>query len=205
MRLLLLLFAASIACYEAHKGQAPTSQIAESPCMIAIKQLLDPSFSDSLAVADDASSAFHMGAFKGELRNMYMFSRFGLCLATLAAIDTQWRLYSRYMIAEMRTCCKSSFMLCSEEKPRRTRRSMKCSNTYQHITIVLLSNCINTSVLSTTTGYPGPLGDYGECDKVHLFAPGQTADTHLCLAGSVALNSTIGLPPIVSGPCCLYE
>jgi hypothetical protein len=53
-------------------------------------------------------------------------------------------------------------------------------------------------VLSTTTGYPGPLGDYGECDKVHLFAPGQTADTHLCLAGSVALNSAIGLPPIVS-------
>jgi hypothetical protein len=68
MRLLLLLLAASIACYEAHKEKTPTSQIAESACMIAIKQLLDPSFSDSLAVADDASSAFHMGAFKGELQ-----------------------------------------------------------------------------------------------------------------------------------------
>jgi hypothetical protein len=63
--ILLLLFAASVACYEAHKVQAPSSQFAESACMIAIKQLLDPSFSDSLAVADDASSAFHMGAFKG--------------------------------------------------------------------------------------------------------------------------------------------
>eukprot|EP00611_Tribonema_gayanum_P001511 TRINITY_DN1110_c1_g1_i3.p1 TRINITY_DN1110_c1_g1~~TRINITY_DN1110_c1_g1_i3.p1 ORF type:complete len:735 (-),score=254.96 TRINITY_DN1110_c1_g1_i3:579-2783(-) len=57
--------------------------------------------------------------------------------------------------------------------------------------------------LSTTVGYPGPIGDYGECSKVHLFAPGpatRTASTQLCLAGSISLNTTQGLPPF-GGVC----
>ncbi|CAM9306129.1 unnamed protein product [Chrysoparadoxa australica] len=56
--------------------------------------------------------------------------------------------------------------------------------------------------LSSTTGYPGSVGDYGECGKVQLFDDlgHQVVDTHLCLAGSISLNATVGLPPF-GGVC----
>jgi hypothetical protein len=64
--------------------------------------------------------------------------------------------------------------------------------------------------MSSATGYPGPIGDYGECEKVSLFVPSpnlavaeEVFDTHLCLAGSIELNTSMALPPF--GGVCVPE